>query len=166
MTASTNVVLLAIDETCLAAAAITWTIKNVVTASDTLLIAACAQPDIPIGRSPDGFFRLRKREAESLESRLKAYVELILRDLRISLNVEFNIHMFKPEQADHIAQLVHSRKPRKIVFYLNNSMQPWLHRMLKGDISAFLALKCPVKPTILDDILLRKLDDQTIWGNL
>lgn len=161
-----NIVLLAVDETSLTAAAISWTINNVTKPKDVLLIAACAQPDIPIGRSPDGFFQLRKREAILLESRLKTYVDLILKDLRLNLVVEFDIHMFKPEQADHISQLVQLKKPRKIVLYLDNSIQPWIQRMLKGNISDFLASKCPIKPTILDDKVLRKLDDQSIWGNL
>ena len=157
-------VLLALDETQLTGAAISWTIKNIVNRNDRLIIAACALPDIPIGRSPDGFLAYRKREAARMESRLKAIVEIILKELKMVLEVEFNIHLFKPEQADHIAQLVHLRKPRKIILYLDNQTQPWLHRMLKGDISAFIALKCPIKPTILNDELLRKLDECNIWG--
>ncbi|KAI8900132.1 hypothetical protein BC833DRAFT_583095 [Globomyces pollinis-pini] len=48
-------VLLAVDESALVGPAILWTIKSVVAAGDTLVIAGCAYPSIPGGRSTDGF---------------------------------------------------------------------------------------------------------------
>jgi hypothetical protein len=52
---NTKTVLLAIDEVPLTAAAMKWVINTMVSPGDTLFIASCAVPNIPYGRSADGF---------------------------------------------------------------------------------------------------------------
>jgi hypothetical protein len=159
------VVLLAIDEVPLTAAAIKWTINTVVKPGDTLFIASCAVPKIPIGRSTDNFNGIRKQAAKELEIRLRAITQIIqMETKRNDFTLEVEMELSKLDQSDHVVSLCSKLEPKKVILFLSDESQPWLARMLNGNLATVISAQIAIKPTILTADLVRKLEDNDIWN--
>jgi hypothetical protein len=159
-----GIVLLAVDEVPLTAAAIKWTVNTVVKPGDTLFIASCAIPIVPIGRSADNFQSIRKRAAKELEIRLRAITQIVQSETkRTDFNFEIEVELSKLDQSDHVVSLANKLEPKKIVLFLSDESQPWLSRLLNGSMASIISSQISIKPTVLTPDLVRKLDDNDIW---
>jgi hypothetical protein len=160
-----GVVLLAIDEVPLTAAAIRWTINTVVKAGDILYIASCAIPNIPVGRSVDNFAAIRRQAAKELEIRLRAITQIVCEETRRhDFELKVDVELSKLDQSDHVIALATQLDPKKIVLFLAEETQPWLSRMLVGSVASLIRSKVSVVPTVLTNEMVQKLEDNDIWN--
>ncbi|KAJ3302271.1 hypothetical protein HDV03_005210 [Kappamyces sp. JEL0829] len=160
-------VILSLDESPLAAAAIRWTIQTIVRQDDHFIIVSCGNPPIPPGRSADNFAALRKEEAAKLQQRLSLIAEAVRSEFKnLEFRLSFDIEHWKLNQLEHTIDLVSKIQPQKVVLFLNQEEQPWLTRVMAGDGAQVIAKRCTsCRPTILTKDLLMRLDDRDIFGD-
>lgn len=160
--------ILSLDETPLVAAAFRWTLE-LLQSGDNLLILGCANPTIPPGRSPDNFAKIRWEEAVRVRERFRTILGIVGSedDVKKNINVSFDIEPWKLNQPDHIISTISKIQPNKIILFLDDKQQPSITRWMNGHVSSYIASKVSsnVRPAILSEELLRRLDDRDIFGN-
>ena len=146
---------------------------SLLSSGDHLCIVSCANPPIPPGKSSDNWSALRRDAASKLRERLQITTNALIYELHHSkssnfeIKVSFEIEIWKINQIDHTVELIHSKKPEKVVLFLQTDEQPWLTKFISGEANKVIANRCSaiVRPTILTKDLLMRLDDCDIFGD-
>ncbi|KAJ3261358.1 hypothetical protein HK103_005966 [Boothiomyces macroporosus] len=124
-----KIVLLAVDECDLVGAAIKWTIQSCIQKGDTLIITSCSRAIIPTGRNMEAFAGLKKKAAEDLQLKLKAFTHVAQQDTRMTgFQVMYEVGGSKHDQNDLIINLIQTKQPRKVVLFLDPSQQSIINR--------------------------------------
>ncbi|KAJ3276227.1 MutS protein msh4 [Terramyces sp. JEL0728] len=160
-----KVILLAVDDCDLVGAAVKWTIQSCIQKGDTLVIASCSSTIVPTGRNMEAFAGLKKKAAEDLKLKLKAFTHIAQQDSGITgFQVMYEIGGSKHNQNDLIINLIQTKQPRKVILFLDPSQQSIINRFTIGDSAKYISRYCQSPPTILTQDMVRKLDDMDIWS--